>query len=78
MRYAAATYNGDASKVSVTGAWSGARMTNVLADIDSCFSVAGESLADGFIGPYPDLFAGAAFSGVPYGCFAGAGRWNFQ
>jgi acetylxylan esterase len=54
-------------------------MTNVLADIDSCFSVAGESLADGFISFYPDLFAaGAAFSGVPYGCFAGAGNWNSQ
>jgi acetylxylan esterase len=26
-----------------------------------------------FIGAYPDLFvAGAAFSGVPYGCFAGS------
>lgn len=66
MRYAAATYNGDASKVSVTGAWSGAMMTHVLADIDSGFSVAGESSADGFIGANPDLcVAGAAFSGVP-------------
>lgn len=30
-------------------------------------------------GAYPDLFvAGAAFSGVPYGCFAGSGNWNSQ
>ena len=28
-------------------------------------------------GSYPDLFAaGAAFSGVPYGCFAGPTLWN--
>jgi hypothetical protein len=41
-------------------------MTHVLADIDSGFSVAGESSADGFIGANPDLcVAGAAFSGVP-------------
>jgi acetylxylan esterase len=54
-------------------------MTKVLADIDSGFSAAGESSADGFIGANPDLFvAGAAFSGVPYGCFAGAGNWNSQ
>ena len=31
------------------------------------------------IGAYPDLFAaGAAFSGVPYGCFAGPSMWNSQ
>jgi len=30
-------------------------------------------------GAYPDLFAaGAAFSGVPYGCFAGSSNWNSQ
>jgi len=30
-------------------------------------------------GAYPDLFsAGAAFSGVPYGCFAGDSMWNSQ
>jgi hypothetical protein len=58
-------YNGDASKVSDNGAWSGTRMTNVLAGIDSGFLVAGESSADGSIGANPDLFvAGAAFSGV--------------
>jgi hypothetical protein len=29
------------------------------------------------LGAYPDLFvAGAAFSGVPYGCFAGSSNWN--
>jgi acetylxylan esterase len=54
-------------------------MTNVLTGIDLCFSVTGESSADGFIGANPDMFAaGAAFSGVPYGCFAGAGNWNSQ
>jgi acetylxylan esterase len=79
-RYAAATYNGDASKVSITGTSSGAMITNVLlAGIDSCFSVAGESSADGLIGVPPNLFAaGAPFSGVPYGCFAGSGNWNSQ
>ena len=45
--------NGDASRVFVTGASSGAMMTNVL------------------LGDYPDVFqAGAAFAGVPFGCFA--------
>lgn len=30
-------------------------------------------------GAYPDLFAaGAAFCGVPYGCFAGPDMWNTQ
>lgn len=29
------------------------------------------------LGSYPDLFkAGAAFAGVPFGCFAGPTRWN--
>lgn len=52
---------GDPSRVYVTGASSGAMMTNVL------------------LGDYPDVFqAGAAFMGVPFGCFAGPGVdiWN--
>lgn len=45
----------------MTGASSGAMMTNVVA------------------GVYLDLFiAGAAFSGVLYGCFAGNSAWNSQ
>ncbi|MBN1170695.1 MAG: PHB depolymerase family esterase [Micromonosporaceae bacterium] len=59
--YAIQNYNGDASRVFVTGASSGAMMTNVLA------------------GVYPDVFAaGAAFMGVPFGCFAttGGATWN--
>jgi poly(hydroxyalkanoate) depolymerase family esterase len=44
--------NGDPSRVYVTGASSGAMMTNVM------------------LGDYPDVFqAGAAFMGVPFGCF---------
>ncbi|MBR7837966.1 PHB depolymerase family esterase [Actinospica durhamensis] len=44
--------NGDASRVFVTGASSGAMMTNVM------------------LGDYPNVFqAGAAFMGVPFGCF---------
>jgi poly(hydroxyalkanoate) depolymerase family esterase len=54
---------GDASRVYVTGASSGAMMTNVL------------------LGDYPDVFkAGAAFMGVPFGCFAttDGSMWNSQ
>jgi poly(hydroxyalkanoate) depolymerase family esterase len=53
--------NGDPSRVFVTGASSGAMMTNVL------------------LGDYPDVFkAGAAFMGVPFGCFAttDGSSWN--
>jgi poly(hydroxyalkanoate) depolymerase family esterase len=55
--------NGDAGQVYVTGASSGAMMTDVL------------------LGDYPDVFtAGAAFMGVPYGCFATTdpSMWNAQ
>ncbi|WP_312882181.1 extracellular catalytic domain type 1 short-chain-length polyhydroxyalkanoate depolymerase [Actinomadura alba] len=61
VRYVEQRHNGDPSRVYVTGASSGAMMTNVL------------------LGDYPDVFkAGAAFMGVPFGCFAttdGSG-WN--
>ncbi|MCE6993397.1 PHB depolymerase family esterase [Saccharothrix sp. S26] len=61
VRYVLQRYNGDTSRVFVTGVSSGAMTTNVM-------------LAD-----YPDVFAaGAAFAGVPAGCFAttdGSG-WN--
>ncbi|MET8573321.1 PHB depolymerase family esterase [Streptomyces sp. NPDC005012] len=54
-------HGADPDRVYVTGASSGAMMTNVL------------------LGAYPDVFkAGAAFAGVPFGCFAttdGSG-WN--
>ncbi|MER6624285.1 MULTISPECIES: PHB depolymerase family esterase [unclassified Streptomyces] len=54
-------HGADADRVYVTGASSGAMMTNVL------------------LGDHPDVFkAGAAFMGVPFGCFAttdGSG-WN--
>ncbi|MEV0565265.1 PHB depolymerase family esterase [Dactylosporangium sp. NPDC050588] len=53
--------NGDPDRVFVTGASSGAMMTNVL------------------LGDYPDVFkAGAAFAGVPFGCFAttDGSSWN--
>ena len=52
ITYAEQHYNGDSSRVYVTGASSGAMMTDVL------------------LGDYPDVFqAGAAFMGVPFGCF---------
>ncbi|KAI5894374.1 carbohydrate esterase family 1 protein [Schizophyllum commune H4-8] len=39
----------------------------------------GAMMTNVLIGAYPDLFAaGAAFSGVPYGCFAGPSMWNSQ
>ncbi|KAF4633373.1 hypothetical protein G7Y89_g4748 [Cudoniella acicularis] len=39
----------------------------------------GAMMTNVLAGAYPDLFvAGAAFSGVPYGCFAGASAWNSQ
>jgi acetylxylan esterase len=61
VTYTEQHYGGDPSQVYVTGASSGAMMTNVL------------------LGDYPDVFkAGAAFMGVPFGCFAGPGVavWN--
>ncbi|NEA49024.1 PHB depolymerase family esterase [Streptomyces sp. SID10815] len=54
-------YGADPDRVYVTGASSGAMMTNVL------------------LGDYPDVFkAGAAFMGVPFGCFAttDGSSWN--
>jgi poly(hydroxyalkanoate) depolymerase family esterase len=54
-------FGADPSRVFVTGASSGAMMTNVL------------------LGAYPDVFkAGAAFMGVPFGCFAttDGSMWN--
>ncbi|MEV7870869.1 PHB depolymerase family esterase [Streptomyces sp. NPDC088124] len=59
--WATRTYGADTSRVYVTGASSGAMMTNVL------------------LGDYPDVFAaGAAFMGVPFGCFAttDGSEWN--
>ncbi|CZR67567.1 related to Feruloyl esterase B [Phialocephala subalpina] len=39
----------------------------------------GAMMTNVLAGSYPDLFvAGAAFSGVPYGCFAGSSAWNSQ
>ncbi|KAJ1309959.1 hypothetical protein OPQ81_006718 [Rhizoctonia solani] len=39
----------------------------------------GAMMTNVLAGAYPDLIrAGAAFAGVPYGCFAGAGMWNSQ
>ena len=53
VNYVKQNYNIDSNRVFVTGASSGAMMTNVL------------------LGDYPDVFkAGAAFMGVPFGCFA--------
>jgi len=37
----------------------------------------GAMMTNVLLGAYPDVFrAGAAFAGVPFGCFAGPGRWN--
>ncbi|GGZ91690.1 PHB depolymerase family esterase [Streptomyces echinoruber] len=61
VTYAEQHYGADPSRVYVTGASSGAMMTNVL------------------LGDYPDVFkAGAAFMGVPFGCFAttDGSSWN--
>jgi len=61
VRYVLQRYNADPDRVYVTGASSGAMMTNVL------------------LGAYPDVFkAGAAFMGVPFGCFAttDGSSWN--
>ncbi len=61
ITYTEQHYGGDPNQVYVTGASSGAMMTNVM------------------LGDYPDVFkAGAAFMGVPFGCFAPArvDGWN--
>src|ERR1022692_3111643 len=61
ITYAEQHYSGNPGRVYVTGASSGAMMTDVM------------------LGDYPDVFqAGAAFMGVPFGCFAGPGVdvWN--
>ena len=52
ITYAEQHYGGNPNRVYVTGASSGAMMTNVM------------------LGDYPDVFkAGAAYMGVPFGCF---------
>lgn len=39
----------------------------------------GAMMTNVLLGAYPDVFkAGAAFSGVPYGCFAGDSMWSSQ
>lgn len=39
----------------------------------------GAMMTQVLMGSYPDVFAGgAAFAGVPFGCFAGPGMWNSQ
>src|SRR3954464_11302351 len=61
VRYVQQRYGTDPARTFVTGASSGAMMTNVL------------------LGDYPDVFAaGAAFMGVPFGCFAttDGSSWN--
>jgi acetylxylan esterase len=61
VRYVQDHYRTDPARTFVTGASSGAMMTNVL------------------LGDYPDVFrAGAAFAGVPFGCFAttDGSSWN--
>src|SRR3954452_10821615 len=61
VRYVQDHYHTDPARTVVTGASSGAMMTNVL------------------LGDYPDVFrAGAAFMGVPFGCFAttDGSSWN--
>ena len=61
VKYVQAQYHTDGNRTFVTGASSGAMMTNVL------------------LGDYPDVFkAGAAFMGVPFGCFAttDGSLWN--
>lgn len=61
--YVQQRYTTDPDRVFVTGASSGAMMTNVL------------------LGDYPDVFkAGAAFMGVPFGCFATTppNTWNSE
>ncbi|WP_394814549.1 extracellular catalytic domain type 1 short-chain-length polyhydroxyalkanoate depolymerase [Streptomyces chisholmiae] len=59
--YVETHHNADPDRIFVTGASSGAMMTNVL------------------LGVYPDVFAaGAAYMGVPFGCFAtnDGSEWN--
>ena len=63
VSYVQQRYATDPDRVYVTGASSGAMMTNVL------------------LGDYPDVFkAGAAFMGVPFGCFATTppNTWNSE
>jgi acetylxylan esterase len=63
ISYVEQHYPVDTGRVYVTGASSGAMMTNVM------------------LGDYPDVFkAGAAFMGVPFGCFAttDGSSWNSQ
>lgn len=39
----------------------------------------GAMMTEVLAGAYPYLFkGGAAFAGVPYGCFAGSAMWNSQ
>jgi len=57
-------------------------LTKYSADPNRVFATgtsSGAMMTNVLAGAYPDLFrAGAAFSGVPYGCFAGPDMWNSQ
>jgi len=57
-------------------------LTKYTADPNRVFATgtsSGAMMTNVLAGAYPDLFrAGAAFSGVPYGCFAGPNMWNSQ
>jgi acetylxylan esterase len=75
VRYALENFSVDASRVFVTGTSSGGKeflltpghlSENVPAMMTNVMS-----------GSYPELFAAAsAYSGVPFGCFAGPTEWN--
>ncbi|KAL5532102.1 hypothetical protein ACEPAF_5666 [Sanghuangporus sanghuang] len=78
VRYAIQNYGVDPSLVFATGTSSGAMMTNVLMGAFTRQSFHGILTVSIFF-RYPDVFkAGSAFSGVPFGCFAGPDMWNSQ
>jgi len=73
------THNGGGDSLSIV---SMARYVqqNLGADPDRTYATgvsSGAMMTNVLIGAYPDVFkAGAAFAGVPFGCFAGPGKWN--
>lgn len=80
VQYAITNYGVDKTRVFVTGTSSGAMMTNgALNKSPNSFHYSNSSPHLVMAGSYPDIFqAASAYSGVPFGCFAGASSWNSQ
>ncbi|MEV4535916.1 PHB depolymerase family esterase [Asanoa sp. NPDC049518] len=75
------THNGGSDSLSIVSMTRYAQQT-YNADPSRTFVTgvsSGAMMTNVLLGAYPDVFrAGAAFAGVPFGCFAGSSKWNSQ